>query len=896
MPLDTYQTDATGFMGAGPDPYSPSPAAQLQRIYQAQLGMDQMRRAAMMDNRTMGLANLFSQTFMGQPLSSLQANNPLGYGMLMNIGGLLNGMGALGNGSPMSLHAGIQRAVAHGNFMVQGMNPAMAQPLYGNGGLTQQFATQMFQGVQDYFYTPSGGQRLDRTAGFNRSEMGAIFNEIQQSGGFAGTTFQYHKMNLGELRAQANRARKLGDMKEVERIAGLIENFSSPDASGNMESFVIPPQQMEAINKKVESWAKSLSGLRDVFGGMAFQDLRREAERLTGMNMSDAGGPESIARHIASVRNVARAYGADERYMLENVAAGAQMVGLGRAWGARPGQLMALETRTALLTGLQEMEGRTQEQVTRQALAAQGIYVPERDVREAMGRRNQVAGQVMARERFTMGALVAMDITAGVSADQRAEVEGLVAQLGQTTDPDERRRLRAAIQERVQQATGMSPEQMMKGKTPAEIAALMSERSRNVFAEMGVNSAQAGLANEFTRLGAQMGLGGGGGKGLNAFFTTFGSSQGKLIEAAMSGGVDAVAALINDPAGLGQYFSSPAERENFIGMMRDLESSGGGRSLGQILTQAQALMSTDRKMADVGVSSREGRTEVFRRRAEQWVNDNRFGGGSPNLGVLDLFAEGLLGGGNVSDQALMAYAKESGMSSATLHLSTEGGMTMTPENYDMLRDLIKESGGTGLAGLMGVSTPQEAVDLLKKPEGLVRFTEGLQKLGMKGVFQEDGTFAILSRPGADKGVNALNSLMQEKLFGADLSGSKTEMMDLVKKRIGVLSLEATNDNADDRGELFKAFIKQNSEMMLPMLAEEAQRLEEKARSSTDAHEKSALIGKAEAIKKLHTDMQKGGGGNYIGYVTIKTSDTMGVQLYSSVGDAGHVAVGANGNQ
>lgn len=861
---------------------------EMWRLHQTQAGLDRMRYAMTNDGRTQGMADLASRMLTGGSLAQLQASNPGMAGLMTNLSAAFNGLGLYGGGSPASMMDSIYGGVSRGGFQMRGANPMMAQTLRGPGSLTDQISRQMFDSVQGQFFAPSGAAYQNRTQGLNRSELGDVFSMMSQQGSFAGLAAgRLETMDLGGMRRLAEKARKAGDAATLERLGDMSYTGLSAEGIPTFEVTNIPEGTIQTVSRKMQDMAKTLGGLRDLFQGASMREVAREAERLSGVNLSAPGGVQEAGRRLESARLTARAYGIDERRFLETIAAGSQMSDLSRMWGADPMATRGLDMTISGLSARMGVQGFDQNQLMRAHLAGRGIFAPERSMESMIGRQTQIASRFIGQERTAMAAMAAFDIS-GITGDDRAALEQMVGELGSATTMDERRAIRARINEHTQRVTGLDPTQLRKNMSEGELVAALSSGSQNTLATMGVDAAQSNLVNALARTQSQMGLSGNANENLFGFFSTFGDSQGAVIDALKSGGITGLRDMLNAEGGPGAFLS-PAEREKFVAQMAALETQGGSRSAADILTQASGLINVDGQLADIPLSSKEGKLNMARERGNTWIRENRLGSDKSSLGLVDLFVEGMLGGGAVPTAALFRYAEEQGKDISRFGLHEDGGLAFRGmADFEKMQKAIKASGGTDLAAMMGVGSSKEAILKLTTSEGLMQLQEQMGKLGMVGSFLEDGSYGVMGKGAAENDLAELNQAMTLQMIsalpGADRAKTDSAIKNVVKANLGKLAIFATDDRPDDAGELFRAYVNREADMA-PLLGEEAERLYTAAEKESDQSKKATMIGQADALRKLHEDM-KTGAGQYKGTMSVTVTGKGTLEIFeASAGDS-----------
>jgi hypothetical protein len=228
------------------------------------------------------------------------------YGTVMNMPGVASMFG----GSDIDFLFGSQNAVQASGLRVGGSR------LFGGGALSDRVAYDLWKASDRYFFDEKAGGmgRLDRTQGFDRTQLGQIYSVMGQRGAFSG-------LDIGA---------------SVSTVGGKLDIRYDEAA-------------MQKMPKAVEEAAKALRMVQDVVGGRPTLELIKISENIIGASMGTAQYAATVQRRMAEVMASSSAFGYSPHATMQlqgSVLEGLTQMGIGGVGGAG---LAAGITRTALM-------------------------------------------------------------------------------------------------------------------------------------------------------------------------------------------------------------------------------------------------------------------------------------------------------------------------------------------------------------------------------------------------------------------------------------------------------------------------------------------------------------------------------------------------------------------
>lgn len=185
-------------------------------------------------------------------------------------------MGASFGGSNVAMMQGIAQGVGMSGFQL-GNNQ-----LYGYGGGTAHVTGMLMDAMKKEFFQANGLARLNKTSGFNRTELGEMIGVMGAQG------------SLGDL--------KFGDLN---------------DTGG--KSVEINETSKRNFTKKVQDTAKALRSLKDIVGDKSVTELMNIGQDLTGVQVGTAGGAGLLRSRLTAISSVAQANGLTETAAIDMV-------------------------------------------------------------------------------------------------------------------------------------------------------------------------------------------------------------------------------------------------------------------------------------------------------------------------------------------------------------------------------------------------------------------------------------------------------------------------------------------------------------------------------------------------------------------------------------------------
>ena len=284
---------------------------RFQETLQAKAESDFFKRAALSDARVQ-MANAALSVFMSggnAKAAKLYMESDKGRLQQQAVATAFN-TGAFGGGSAEIMARGIQQMVSGSNMRIEGSAAGASQSgtLFGAGRVSDTLAEKLYNDIQGRMYSPVNGLgNINKTAGFNRTEMGEIGSRLGAQGAFAGL---------------------LGG--KVDMVGGTVTT-------------TLDDTTAKYIEKKMSDTAKMLAVVKSITGSNAISQLASEAVALTGMSGHNT---EAVTNSLNQLKTAARQQGVSFAEMAKS--RGTNLQGLvGRGFGSElaGGLLSATEDR-----------------------------------------------------------------------------------------------------------------------------------------------------------------------------------------------------------------------------------------------------------------------------------------------------------------------------------------------------------------------------------------------------------------------------------------------------------------------------------------------------------------------------------------------------------------------
>lgn len=892
--------DATGMMNMGPM----NPTAS--EYFTRQMQMSQMQQLAYMAAMQQGLpsANFAARLLTGTNIAGLQAGTQgqrnLGYALATG-GGMMAANGWLGGGSSWDAMQGVYQAMGSGGFRISGMSPGVSDRLVGGGGVTGGFAQDAYAAFENHFYRGLS-PRTGRTHGLNRSDLGQVWEGLANRGTFAGMSLgTMETMTADSIRAGKQDAWITGNKRLEEEMSKLQPGDSRRKISES---------DIAKVNKVVESAADSLASVRSLFGNQSMSVLMSEAERVSGMSFNNVSNMRQIKNRVEGIQSLANAYGMDPRGMAEAdfATSGLTATYMAQRLGNRPGDNFGMAAAaTPLLLSSALAISRDSKEASNIA-AVHGRYLAPTDTREVLDYKAQVMAEGLTYESTMVASMYASE-NLGLGADTKESLRGLRQKLATTTDPNERQRIRQAMRQTVLDASGGRID------TTELTGKLGTGRMLNNITQLGKQDLSGIIealdttktVTSFDKIRDISGVNLSAAEGFD-FMSKFDSKTRDAIITALNGenAVGDLEGIINGKTSAGRIVGSAKDQKDYIAKLLRMdgeERSKTGIGLGDALSQVQALAQSDPSL--MGLVNKQSAAEGAHSVMMAKLHSGIFGKTPANFGLDTLIAMAVEGGSVVDDDLLATVmANNPGAFKDALasgKINSDGGADISKSEFKKISTMAQAS-GIDLLSALGVNSMADARAKLKTPEGLAQLHSAATAAGMMFSLDRGGTSFKLASADSRAEADALaESMMQQKQElrmnqrGALLLGQTEEeyaasvvgvrsgkkgseaalaetdfISNRLAGRVGVLSQLATDDKEDAAGDAFMQTVQENPELWKSVLEknENDRRVQAKVVNKPEA---ARLTAEADAIKTLRDKMDRAGGNNYIGRLTIENA-------------------------
>lgn len=868
MSFSLLPADHTGMLGFQSPLYG-SPSSSYGSAVMQQQMLDLVRSANM--RQAQPYVNLASNLLSGGNMGSLSPNVQYA---LSNLGGLAAAQGLLGGGSAGIQMLGIAQAVGGGGFHVGGASSTMTARMYGQGGLTTHFTKQLYDQVEDHFFGGLAGAQLHRTHGLSRTDIGNVFQQLQQRGAFAG-------MEIGSLDIDVQSGKTVGKLND--RTADRIKEF-------------------------IEDAAGTLGSLREIFGDQSMDKLMSEAERISGMGFRSPQSARAIRGRIESAKIQAQMFGMDTRaYMEFDYATSANTAqAMAALQGGRPEEhyrsAAAMTPHITRNSGLRHREN--QETANREA--ARGRYLDARTQEEIAEFTSRSVAKIEAFERPMLAAYFMADAY-GMGNEDRMQLDALRDKWATAEGADARQAARNEMRDFMLEKTGLDINVVGRAKSVEDMKRKMTDSTLSGLGEAYMKREMASSVTSFNRIQKMLGSEASGAE-LHKFFTTFGAdTRDKFYDYMETGaGYASLEDFMqkNDLTGLGM---SAQEVRNL--MMKE----NGVRDLRRTEVEVQ----TRRDLQNLG--SKEGIRQGWRDYASNYMANNAYGGGQARIGFMEMIDQALGGKIQVKNHMLLSYGRErmAGEIADVGWNEQTGAMVLDDAGKAQMLKVMEDS-GVDFARMMDTKSTEEAFAMLETAEGFGKFSSKVEGTGMvlgmrydksgnvegwslgSSKLKKEGTKEI-EDIAARKREMALLGFEDDAAYDSFVAAEKERLVKKGYARDNVDEVynetqferlmenhQSLADNIDaflhdrtkGRGKVAAEFFEANSAAMIPMLTRQAEELEQQAKGQKGL-EKQETLNQIDKIKSLRDSLIRSGGNNYIGHMT--TDMGYGLAVYSTDG-------------
>jgi len=400
------------------------------------------------DKRAQHAAHMASGIIAGSNSAEWMRSNGKAASMVAGMAINSNLVAPIMGGSILDMYSGVNTGLASGGRFEMSTGGTRGYHS-GAGYVNDQMSRVSLDRMQDHFYTDTGGARLRRTSGLNRSEIGQVASLIGQGGGFAG-------MTSGELRTVGSESERQSMMAAAKRSGNSslqkdLQSLEGEDFNKGLSVFDMDQGTSRAVNEKIEAGAKAMSAMKDIFGSRPFLELSQYAKDLTGMDISSVGGSQEIFAKVARMKVMAASAGMSVGAVSREQAAMGTALG-GGSFGSFAAEDIFRRTQGAI--------NASNEYAVIQG--EKGRYVATHS-REEVNDINVQGAAALARENPEMaGALYALHKSEGMDPTNQGRIREAIAGVNSVTgatSSERRSNLKEArnkLNEAVRTATGQT--------------------------------------------------------------------------------------------------------------------------------------------------------------------------------------------------------------------------------------------------------------------------------------------------------------------------------------------------------------------------------------------------------------------------------------------------------
>lgn len=601
--------------------------------------------------------------------------------------------------SPASMITAAQNMFSQGGMQVRGANGGPTIPLIGYGPTADRMTGQAWETMQNQFFNPGGSMNLRNTYGANADDLGALMQEMQRRGGFAGESAgSYERLTSDRLSSLRSGAQSSGNQALMQELSGL----------GAGDILVTPdPTLGTRAAAKVQEAAKTLSELRQVLGNLPVQEIFGELERLTGQDISSHGrGMQMLNSRMAG----------------------------GMAAGLSSHQSLAFNSATtstldSLLSG---MTGNPSGSFYQASAAMSGVV--DRYSHAAFLEQQAAGGK---RQRGEIGAAMSSDVSrllleapelteamfgastlAKGSAGQQRLLDSISA-YGSAGTVEARMEARRRMSHSLQQEAGFRPGSLINGLGADGIWADVAARNPELIdsstrALLGTD--QAAMVGDYQRFVASSSRGYGAALGGDARAAAFMQQIHQRLSpdqraAAMAGDLSGISGISLD--GFGDAATAVAAANSRI-----RGATSGNFGFSDLMQHVDAQRNASPRMA--GEVSAGGLSAFEKRAGEQALANMATRGQNSYGGLLQQGLHGLLGGEiPMEDQVMIDFAKgRGGKELSRYNITGDGGLDVTDGQAETMAKQFANAGAHLYAAFgLEAGNVKGLAAALKKPGG-----------------------------------------------------------------------------------------------------------------------------------------------------------------------------------
>jgi hypothetical protein len=680
-------------------------------------------------------------------------------------------------GNILNAAVGQSAAFANSSMRFQGLGAGGAGAINqftGVGAATDMLTLAQMKSYNSYFSDSNTGlMKLNKSHGFGHSDLGEMQTYLGMSGAYSGRingrTLMRENGSWEDVRKRV-KGMNLGDGT----TKNLMDAIGSAEDENRNVAFALDENSSNRMNAMLSDMAKTMKGIKNVFGGRPMAELMQIAEQLTGGSLTSSDQFNKLSTRLASATTFSASQGIETgAYLNQQVRLKQTMesMGMGSAVAASAGGIIA---RDAVIQSKSYLEHRNKMQ-------DRGVYMRDVSMQEfeAIG----LMDQKRLSDEIPEAAVYALMLqNSTISPEDRAKrMQDLKATLEAdtgTNDPRaqariQRQRINAAMQE-FAEMTGDSVSDYKKrtntssiGELGAVAQASLGDEASSFLA--GIYSDEGQRRNReslLPRLASTMNFGTASKKEGEDFtksiLATLGSrTRTALVDSLESGGswkevINSANLSTDDKASVIESVSAMTER------------LGGTKGVSNSIMDLTRNFNLDSR--NLNLQNTEDMNDAKQAEMTAYFARKALGGEGAAPSTIRSFAEGFLGADIITSQDKFAYAMKGGTAATNW-----GEYDVTSKGLKMSADQAKEA----LAGmsvnmrtsleLNGDDAPEKLADMLTSVEGLSRLKDAGLADGLEfDIVNKDGKSNIYSMNSKDAEAAASKARKLEQIadYGA----------------------------------------------------------------------------------------------------------------------------------
>jgi len=423
-----YAQDANGPQAGG---YNPTQVEMLHQALQDNINRDKRNFWLQQDQRSQFLSAMVLKNTHGDTAAEA-FNSGEGRALRTTIGMVMNSpmLAGFNGGNMLDLYNGVNTGMLNSGMSFASIDGAGAYSYGGTGYMQDTVAKKITQEMQREFFTATGGSRLGRTSGMDRTELGQISAYIGMRGGFSGLDSVGDVRNFSnrkEIEAEMKSLKESGGadstyMKELESLAGLEQDLGGT-------AFKLNDAVVKKFTAKIREGTKALSAVKDILGERGIGELADVAESLTGLSITNVENSRTITERFRRIKQFSQANGLNAEAVVGRqiqVGVGLQQLGLSQQASRVLSEDVDTNSQAAFNAN----------RAARNNLIGQGLYVPETTLAETTAINQMDVGAMLKSEPRLAALAYNIENNALMSAEQKTNAYGNLANISSRISPD----------------------------------------------------------------------------------------------------------------------------------------------------------------------------------------------------------------------------------------------------------------------------------------------------------------------------------------------------------------------------------------------------------------------------------------------------------------------------